>query len=142
MVDPVSVIASLDGMKVPPVALPSTLGGLLRVDQVPAGSSCLVLYFYPRVGRPEDNFDATQWSSISGAAGCTAEACSFRSCGPDLATVGAAVAGVSTEDPARQEVVARDLNLPYPLLSDADLTLATALGLPTFRFADPPCSGG
>ena len=34
--------------------------------------------------------------------------------------------------------MAERLHLPYPVLSDADLELTTALRLPTFRAADGP----
>jgi peroxiredoxin len=52
-----------------------------------------------------------------------------------LAELGAAVAGVSTQDTDYQAEVARRLSLVFPLLSDARLRLATALRLPTFEVA-------
>lgn len=41
--------------------------------------------------------------------------------------------GLSTQDTAYQREAARRLHLPFPLLSDAELALARALGLPTFE---------
>ena len=41
--------------------------------------------------------------------------------------------GLSTQDTAYQQEATERLHLPYPLLSDERLELATALGLPTFE---------
>jgi peroxiredoxin len=46
------------------------------------------------------------------------------------------VLGVSTQDTAYQQEAARRLHLPFRLLSDARLALATALRLPTMQVAD------
>jgi peroxiredoxin len=54
-----------------------------------------------------------------------------RTAGPDGNVP--AVFGVSAQDTAYQREVADRLHLPFPLLSDRDLTLAGALGLPTFE---------
>jgi peroxiredoxin len=53
----------------------------------------------------------------------------------ELAELGAAVAGVSTQHTDYQAEVAARLSLSFPLLSDACLQLATALRLPTFEVA-------
>ena len=42
------------------------------------------------------------------------------------------VYGLSTQDTAYQQEAAQRLHLPFPLLSDADLTFTKALRLPTF----------
>lgn len=126
--------AHLPGRAVPAIELPSTQGGAMRVDRVPAGASRLVLYAYPRTGRPGEP-GPPGWDAIPGARGCTPESCGFRDHAADLAAAGAAVAGVSAQDTAEQAEAARRLGLPFPLLSDAGLTLAAALGLPTFEVA-------
>jgi peroxiredoxin len=118
-------------MAVPPVVLPSTRGGLVRVDVVPEGSARLVVYAYPLTGLP--GVDNPQgWDDIPGARGCTPESCGFRDHAAELAAVGAAVVGLSTQSTTYQREAAERLRLPFPLLSDADLQLANALRLPTF----------
>jgi peroxiredoxin len=46
------------------------------------------------------------------------------------------VFGVSTQDTAYQTEMAGRLHLPFPVLSDAELKLTSALRLPTMRVAD------
>jgi hypothetical protein len=43
----------LAGRPMPDLALPSTSGGRVRVDLVPEGADRLLIYAYPRTGRPE-----------------------------------------------------------------------------------------
>jgi peroxiredoxin len=125
----------LPGVAVPPLELPATTGGTLRVDQPFSGASRLVLYAYSWTGAPGAEPLRSDWDQIPGARGCTPEACGFRDHTGELAELGAAVAGVSTQDTDYQAEVARRLSLVFPLLSDARLRLATALRLPTFEVA-------
>jgi len=122
----------LRGMRMPPIALPSTAGRPFRVDQPPAGFERLVLYAYPRTGQPGVAPLTPDWDEIPGARGCTPEACGFRDHASELAEAGAAVAGLSTQDTEYQREAVRRLDLPFPLLSDSNLELAAALRLPTF----------
>ena len=125
----------LPGTVMPPLVLPSTDGGAVRVDIAPEEAERLVLYAYPRTGRPGEASLTSDWDSIPGARGCTPESCGFRDHAGELRSAGAAVAGLSTQDTAYQQEAADRLRLPFPLLSDADLTLTEALELPTFTVA-------
>jgi peroxiredoxin len=119
----------------PPNALLATDGALVRVDVVPDGMERLVLYAYPRTGRPDEEPLTPDWDLIPGARGCTPESCGFRDHRADLEQARAAVAGVSTEPTDVQRGLVERLGLPFPLLSDADLGLTRALDLPTFTVA-------
>jgi peroxiredoxin len=125
----------LTGMAMPRLALPATDGRPFRVDLVPDGAVRLVLYAYPRTGRPGEDPLVPDWDSIPGARGCTPESCGFRDHTADLAATRTAVAGVSTQDTEYQREAVQRLRLPFPLLSDSDLRLTQALQLPTFEAA-------
>jgi peroxiredoxin len=119
----------------PALALPSTSGGRVRVDRTPEGADRLVLYAYPRTGRPLEPPLTPEWDLIPGARGCTPESCGFRDHAAELWDAGAAVAGVSTQSTEAQREVVERLRLPFPLLSDGDLQLTHALDLPTHVIA-------
>ena len=121
----------LVGRPMPALALPSTSGAMVRVDLAPEDADRLVLYAYPRTGRPGEPPLTPDWDLIPGARGCTPESCGFRDHAAELADAGAAVVGVSTQPTNDQREVAERLGLPFPLLSDGDLELTHALGLPT-----------
>jgi peroxiredoxin len=125
----------LYGKTVPPIALPATTGQRMRVDITPHQAQRLVLYAYPRTGRPGEDPLTPDWDLIPGARGCTPESCSFRDHTAELRGAGAVVAGVSTQDTVYQREAVTRLQLPFPLLSDTDLTLTRALDLPTFTVA-------
>lgn len=125
----------LDGAEMPPLSLPATDGSSFRVDRPPAGFDRLVLYAYPRTGRPGEPPLTPDWDRIPGARGCTPESCGFRDHARDLAAAGAAVAGISTQSTDDQREAVERLRLPFSLLSDADHRLTEALQLPTFRAA-------
>lgn len=125
--------AHLEGARMPRLDLPATDGSLVAVDRPPLGFDRLVLYAYPRTGRPGVPPLTADWDQIPGARGCTPESCGFRDHAADLAAAGAAVVGVSTQSTDYQREAVERLRLPFPLLSDADLRLANALRLPTFE---------
>jgi peroxiredoxin len=50
----------------------------------------------------------------------------------EFANLSAAVVGISTQSPDEQHEFAAREHIPFPLLSDADLSLAPAVRLPTF----------
>lgn len=119
----------LPGMRLPSLALPATDGRMLDLSMLSGRS---VVYVYPRTGRPDQPLP-TGWDEIPGARGCTPQSCAYRDLAAELAALGAHVFGLSTQDTTyQQEAVAR-LHLPFPLLSDDRLQLATALALPTFQ---------
>jgi len=91
-----------------------------------------VVYVYPRTGVPGVD-PPPGWDQIPGARGCTPQSCGFRDHFADLKAFGVAqVFGLSTQDTGYQQEVADRLHLPFPILSDAELNLATSLHLPMF----------
>jgi peroxiredoxin Q/BCP len=73
----------------------------------------VVLFFFPAAMTP----------------GCTKEACHFRDLASEFAAVGAARVGIST-DPVQKQAKFSDIQqFDYPLLSDADGTVATQFGV-------------
>lgn len=128
----------LPGSQVPTIGLPSTLGESFSVATVPRGFQRLVVYAYPLIPLPGLDMPPS-WGETPGARGCTVESCRFRDRADQLAMAGAAVVGLSTESTAYQQLAAAHLRLPFPLLSDAELTLTRTLRLPTFT-ADLPRS--
>ena len=116
-------------MRVPAVPLPATDGNTVDLARLRGRT---VVYAYPRTGQPGvDNPDG--WDMIPGARGCTPQACSFRDHFAELNDLGVAdVYGLSTQSSEYQREAAQRLLLPFKILSDARLRLATALRLPTF----------
>jgi peroxiredoxin len=122
----------LAGMKLPDLALAATSGPAVNLSKL---NGRTVLYIYPRTGVP--GVDPPEgWDAIPGARGCTPQSCSFRDHFAVLKALGVShLFGLSTQDTAYQREAAERLHLPFPLLSDADLKFARALGLPTFSAA-------
>ncbi len=75
----------------------------------------LVLYFYPKDFTP----------------GCTTEVCAFRDDIAKLRQAGADVVGISLDDVKSHADFAAKYHVPFPLLSDADRTVATRYGVLT-----------
>ena len=119
----------LTGVKLPDVALPATGGGMVNLSKLKGRT---VVYVYPRTGVP--GVDAPPgWDQIPGARGCTPQSCGFRDHFAELKALGVAqVFGLSTQATDYQQEAADRLHLPFPILSDADLNLATSLHLPMF----------
>jgi peroxiredoxin/catechol 2,3-dioxygenase-like lactoylglutathione lyase family enzyme len=119
----------LTGLKLPDVALRATGGGVVNLSRLKGRT---VVYVYPRTGVP--GVDAPPgWDQIPGARGCTPQSCGFRDHFAELKTLGVAqVFGLSTQATDYQQEAADRLHLPFPILSDADLNLATGLHLPMF----------
>ena len=120
----------LPGAGLPDVALPATDGRRVSLHAV---KGPVVVYAYPMTGRP-DRALPEGWDDIPGARGCTPQSCAFRDHHAELRALGAVeVFGLSTQSPEDQAEAAARLHLPFALLSDAELILARALGLPTFE---------
>lgn len=73
----------------------------------------VVIFFYPRDFTPA----------------CTAQSCAFRDATPRLAAKGAVILGVSGDDAASHARFIQTHQLPYPLISDADGSLAKLFGV-------------
>ena len=119
----------LSGMQLPPVPLPSTAGTVVDLAMLRGIS---VVYCYPRTGRP-DREPPLGWNEIPGARGCTPQSCAFRDHHAELQALGAKVFGLSTQSTEYQREAVRRLHLPFELLSDAELSFARSLRLPTFE---------
>jgi peroxiredoxin Q/BCP len=73
----------------------------------------VVLFFYP----------------AAGTAGCTKEACHFRDLAKEFADVGASRVGISTDPVAKQAKFSDNHSFDFPVLSDADGTVASTFGV-------------
>jgi peroxiredoxin len=118
------------GVEIPPLVLDSSDG---PVDLGELASALAVLYVYPATGVP-GRPTPDGWDAIPGARGCTPQSCAFRDHAGELAELGARVAGLSAQSLEQQIEFARREHMPFPIVSDAGLELARALGLPTFEF--------
>jgi peroxiredoxin len=118
------------GHEVPNQALVSTQGGALDLGE--ATSRLAVVYVYPMTGVPGEPLPEG-WDDIPGARGCTPQSCAFRDHVLELAAYGASVLGLSAQRHDEQREFAQREHIPYPLLSDPELQLASSLRLPTFE---------
>ena len=122
----------LPGLRVPSMKLRSTSGRW--VDLAAARRGRVVVYCYPRTGRPDEPL-LPGWDAIPGARGCTPETCAFRDHHQDLQKLGAEVFGFSTQTTEYQKEMVARLHVPFEVLSDVDLAFVHALRLPTFDTA-------
>jgi len=72
----------------------------------------LLIFFYPKADTP----------------GCTIQACSVRDAMKELQRLGIAAIGISPDDPLQQQQFDDRYELEFPLLSDADHSVAKAYG--------------
>ncbi len=127
-------VTGLLGRVVPDLAVPSTDGVEVNLRRC-SDRRPVVVFAYPRTGRPGVEPLSADWDRIPGARGCTPQACGFRDLAPDFDAAGADLFGLSTQDTKYQAEAAVRLRLNYPLLSDERLVFARAFGLPTFEVA-------
>ena len=121
----------LVGKQIPRINLTTTDGGYFDIGKT-VGK--VVFYFYPMTGRPDVPLPPG-WNEIPGARGCTPQSCSYRDHYKELVELGAEVFGLSTQSTDYQKEMVERLHLPFPVLSDAQLKLASTLKLPTFKVA-------
>jgi peroxiredoxin len=120
----------LVGRLVPDLALPSTSGDELRPADL--ATRLLVAFVYPMTGTPGRTLPHG-WDDIPGARGCTPQSCAYRDARGEFERLGSALVGISGQTAAEQAEFAAREHIPFPLLSDDDLRLAAAPGLPTFE---------
>ena len=101
------------GEAAPAFSLPDQTGAVRSLDDY--RGRWLVLYFYPKDDTP----------------GCTTEACNFRDDIFKFREAGAEIVGVSLDDVESHEAFAEKYSLPFPILADADHSVATAYGVLT-----------
>lgn len=93
-------------------ALPDQSGARRKLSEF-LQDGPVVLFFYPAAGTP----------------GCTKEACHFRDMAGEFAGVGASRVGISTDPVSKQASFAENHNFDFPVLSDADGTVASSFGV-------------
>ena len=99
-----------EGTKAPDFSLPSVEGGEVSLKNL--RRKTVVLYFYPKDDTP----------------GCTREACAFRDSQAKIKKTGAVVLGVSPDSVAAHQKFKTKYKLNFPLLSDADKSVAKKFG--------------
>ena len=97
------------GSVAPDFTLPDQSGAQVSLSGL-RGRRVLV-YFYPKADTP----------------GCTAQACGLRDVLPQVGST--AVVGISPDPPKRQAAFDKKYGLGFPLLSDADHSVAEAYGV-------------
>jgi len=118
------------GLELPDLELEGVDGRIYSLRS--HASRWLVIYAYPRTGGGDVVLPA-DWDLIPGARGCTPQACAFRDHEDQLAALDAIVWGVSAQPLDEQREFGERMHIPFPLLNDSSLRLATApLKLPTF----------
>ena len=102
----------LVGKGAPKFDLPSSIGKNIKLEDF-KGRQTVVLYFYPRADTP----------------GCTKEACGFRDAIASYKKIDAAVFGISPDPVEDVTKFAEKFKLNFPLLADADHSVAEKYGV-------------
>ncbi len=120
----------LQDKTIPSVPLTSTCGKSIDLAKL---SGVTIIFAYPMTGDPTKSLPEG-WDDIPGARGCTPQSCSFGNLYTELKQLGInQLYGLSTQSTEYQREAVNRLNLPYNMLSDANLKLKSALNLPTFN---------
>lgn len=96
------------GTKAPSFSLPDQNGRIHTLEEYKGKK--VVLYFYPKDSTP----------------GCTKQACGFGELYPQFQEKGAVVLGVSKDSVASHKRFEEKFGLPFPLLSDPELSCIQA----------------
>lgn len=100
------------GAAAPQVSATTEAGAGINLGDVYSKNTYTLVFFYPK--------------AFTG--GCTAQSCSLRDGYEELAALGVAIIGVSTDDVDTQRRFKEKNHLPYTLLADTDKTVAQAFG--------------
>ncbi|ODR94117.1 redoxin [Methyloceanibacter stevinii] len=117
------------GLPLPAVTLPATDGSHITLATLPGRN---IVAVYPWTGCPGVP-NPPGWDDIPGAHGSTPELEGFREVFDLVSHAGARLFAVSGQTTAFQREMALRLELPFPILSDAEGALRRALHLPTFE---------
>lgn len=98
------------GQQAPNFSLPDATGRATALSDYTGRQ--VIIYFYPKAATP----------------GCTTEACDFRDSLAALQGAGVDVVGISTDAQESLSEFAKDFDLNFPLLSDANHQVAEAWG--------------
>lgn len=117
------------GTRLPDITLTATHGAPVTLARYQERA---VIFIYPFTGTPGQP-NPPDWDTIPGAHGSTAEAEGFRDHYAEFQNRDTEVFGVSGQVIDAQRAFATRAGLPFQLLSDAMLSFADALRLPTFE---------
>jgi peroxiredoxin len=117
------------GLRLPDLDLPATLGAPVNFASL---EGAWAIFIYPWTGRP-GLANPPDWDHIPGAHGSTPEAEGFRDHHEAFRDLGIGILGLSGQTSADQQEFAARMRLPFPLLSDAEGLVRSALRLPTFE---------
>ena len=120
----------LEGMNMPSLSLRVTKGGKVNLSKL---TGDIVLFLYPRTGRPGQLPLVENWNQIPGARGCTPQTCGYRDLFQEFESLKINVFGMSTQSSDYQLEAFERLKLPFPILSDEDLDFSKSLNLPLFE---------
>ena len=123
----------LSNSSIPDISLPSQDGNFLKLNR--SDTFRLVIFCYPMTGRPDSPLPKN-WNLIPGARGCTPQNCSFRDNYDNLIIANALPIGVSTQSIADIKEMTMRLQIPFDVVSDQELILASAINLPIFFIDD------
>ena len=122
----------LPGTAIPTCKLEATDARWIDLGAMPGQT---VVFAYPRTGRPKTAPLVAKWDEIPGARGCTPQTCCFRDSFDAFRECGVHVFGLSTQSTSYQREMSTRLRLPFPVLADPQLEIASRLRLPTFEVA-------